>query len=144
MLRIWGELQMHLSSVPLFAFLATWRLCANSRWTCRTKHRAENTCPVFPANHHTECDCYYEAVTVIFRTMLTEGHTSSYASIRKRLRLTVPQHLLRLGAQRRRGAKNAKQKEKMAGYRPICCRANSLNLVKGDLSQHQNARASGW
>ena len=105
MLRIWGELQMHLSSVPLFAFLATWRLCANSRWTCRTKHRAENTCPVFPANHHTECDCYCEAVTVIFRTMLTEGHTSSYASIRKRLRLTVPQHLLRLGAQRRKERK---------------------------------------
>jgi hypothetical protein len=37
----------------------------------RTKHRPLNNYPVFLADHHTECDAYYEIATVIDWPMLT-------------------------------------------------------------------------
>ena len=54
-------------------------------------------CPVFPANHHTECDCYYEAVTVIFRTMLgprrpTTTHSFSPPRLLSLRRLSRSRH----------------------------------------------------
>jgi hypothetical protein len=42
-----------------------WRIARLLRWSGEGKHRSRNSCPVFMADHPTECDGYFDEATVI-------------------------------------------------------------------------------
>ena len=98
----------------------------------RLRQKAEEHQSQYPAiKHRAENNCHRFIVAITLRS-----HAASCAVTRESSRLVVPQHLFRLGAQRRSAAENAKKKEGKGLVIPQP--AKSLLLAKDDIAQHQD------